>query len=117
VPAQVLEDIQILIDGFVKKNCLISRERMHRTPEFGGAGMFDLRNFLQAQKCCWLTRAINCPIDNWQFDLVATVLQNRLELLRPVDIDPDKNPPCCFVPTLLRRIHENQRELPGFVYF
>jgi hypothetical protein len=92
VPAQVLEDIQMLIDGFVKKNCLISRERMHRRPEVGGAGMFELRNFLQAQKCCWLTRAINCPIDNWQFDLIAAVPLNQLELLRPVDIDPNNNP-------------------------
>jgi hypothetical protein len=41
-PAETIEQIQVLIDGFVKKNCIISRDRLHRDPERGGVGMLGM---------------------------------------------------------------------------
>jgi hypothetical protein len=91
-PANIIEEIQVLLDGFVKKNCLISRERMVRCPTRGGVGMFCLRNFLQAQKCTWISRSVKFPIDNWQYDLALRAPLHRIELLRPIDINGNQNP-------------------------
>jgi hypothetical protein len=92
VLAAVLDEIQQLIDGFIKKNCLISRERMYRAPEQGGLGTYCLRNFLQAQKCIWISRAVRYPIDNWQHDLVNAAPDHKVYLIRPIDIDINAHP-------------------------
>jgi hypothetical protein len=65
---------------------------MYRAPEQGGLGTFCLRNFLQAQKCIWIARAVRYPIDNWQHNLVNAAPDRKAYLIRPIDIDINAHP-------------------------
>jgi hypothetical protein len=46
------------INTFIRKNLRISEERLYLPPEKGGVGFFNLHEFLGAQRCMWLFRAV-----------------------------------------------------------
>jgi hypothetical protein len=86
------ERIQELINTFVRKNLKISECILYLPPENGGAGFFNIHEFLAAQRCTWLLRAKKMCIDNWRHDLHAlSPLHNPL-LLRSSDINKNINP-------------------------
>jgi hypothetical protein len=57
MPDDMLSEYDSLIVNFVKGKLNIAKKRMYQTPENGGLGLFDLRNFLDAQKCAWVKRS------------------------------------------------------------
>jgi exonuclease III len=88
----VIDEIQVIINNFVKGNLNISSLRIHLPPAQGGLGMFDLKNFLKSQMCAWIGRAFRLPIDNWQYDLVSLAPNNNISLIRPCDLVAERNP-------------------------
>jgi hypothetical protein len=58
----------------------------------GGIGMFNLKEFLNAQKFVWVTRAIKLPIDNWRYDLHLFSPQHNIFMIRPGDVDKVRYP-------------------------
>jgi hypothetical protein len=88
----ILSNIQNLIDGFVKKNCSISKERLYADPRLGGVGMFELGTFLDAQRFSWMVRSHKLTIDNWRYDLRAFSPAHDFFSIRNCDIDQQRNP-------------------------
>jgi hypothetical protein len=91
-PNELLERIQSVIDNFVTKNLNIAGSRIQRPTANGGMGMFNLKDFLQAQQCVWIARAHRSPIDNWQYDLISRSPLNNISLLRPCDVPVRTHP-------------------------
>jgi hypothetical protein len=88
----VLADIQLIINGFIKKNLNISRDRICRPVELGGLGFFILEDFLAAQRCSWIFKAKKLTIDNWRYDLCNCAPNYDVLQLRSSDISINKNP-------------------------
>jgi hypothetical protein len=91
-PDDVLEEIQTLINNFIKKNLNISRERITKSVELGGCGFFRLDDFLAAQRCAWIFRAHKATIDNWRYDLFVGAPDNNILAIRATDFDKNVNP-------------------------
>jgi hypothetical protein len=89
---RITQQIQVIIDNFVKKNLNIAAERITANPEDGGIGMFNIKEFLAAQRCMWLSRAHRFQIDNWCYDLKFYSPGNNILLIRPCDIDANIHP-------------------------
>jgi Reverse transcriptase (RNA-dependent DNA polymerase) len=87
-----LARIQVIINNFVKGGLNISSERMQSDPCTGGVGMFNIKTFLKAQMCCWVSRAYRYQIDNWRYDLKLNSPNNDISLIRPCDVDPEIHP-------------------------
>jgi hypothetical protein len=87
-----LNTIQVLIDQFVIGPLNVSRERLYLPAKCGGIGMFDLKIFLQAQRCAWISRAHRLRIDNWRHELAALSPQFCITNIRTCDIDHTQNP-------------------------
>ena len=92
MPDNIINLLQAIINNFVKKNLLVSAERLYLAPEDGGLGIFNLKTFFQAQHCSWIHRANNLTIDNWRFDLANLAPDNNILLLRKSDINPIVHP-------------------------
>ena len=92
MPDEILEQIQGLINNFVKKNLQVSAERLCLDPEHSGLGILNLRDFFQTQHCSWIKHAYSLCIDNWCFDLATLAPLNNILLLRTSDVDPNVNP-------------------------
>jgi Reverse transcriptase (RNA-dependent DNA polymerase) len=91
-PAEILADIQGIINKFIKKNLNISTDRIYRDPDLGGLGFFKLDEFLAAQRCTWVFRAHKLPIDNWRYDLHVAAPDNNVLKIRKKDINVRINP-------------------------
>ena len=92
MPDAILVQLQGLINNFVKKNLQVSAERLCLDMEHGGLGIFNLKDFFQAQHCSWIKRAFSLCIDNWHFDLATLAPLNNILLLRSSDVDLNVNP-------------------------
>jgi hypothetical protein len=53
----VLAEYDNAIVNFVKGKLNVAKKRMYQIPEMGGLGLFNLCNFLDAQKCAWVKRS------------------------------------------------------------
>jgi len=80
------------LDTFALGGLQVSQERRYLPCEDGGLGLFDLKTFLQAQKCSWVKRAEQKTIDNWRFDLKSKSPNWDLSLIRRTDISQNENP-------------------------
>jgi hypothetical protein len=89
---EIITKIQGVIDKFVVKNMNISTVRRYLPPESGGLGIFELKTFLLAQRCSWIKRAHDLPIDNWRFDLRRLSPTGQVHSIRLCDINKDANP-------------------------
>jgi hypothetical protein len=87
----VLTRIQETLDGFALKGQSISKDRRYLHPNQGGAGLFNLSDFLIAQRCAWVKRAITNVNDNWRLSLLASVPGGDLANLRACDIPREKS--------------------------
>ncbi len=89
---RVLSAIQDSLDAFALNGINCAKERRYLSPENGGLGLFDLKIFLDAQRCSWLKRADKLTIDNWRFDLKCKAPNGDFCLLRKIDISANENP-------------------------
>jgi hypothetical protein len=101
-----LKKIQMLINNYIRKNLKISDERIERVPELGGAGFFNLKNFLIAQQCTWINRAYKLQADNWRYDLKFASPNYNILNIRKGDIDNNLHP-------ILRGITESYETFLG----
>ena len=99
-----INNLQILIDRFVKDTLPVAAERLYLPPALGGLGIFKIDSLLTAQHCSWIRRARLLPIDNWREDLRAVSPGNRIELIPECDFSRDTNPILSNLCTFLRRI-------------
>ena len=80
--AMELQTLSIMIEEYVRGNLNISRKRLLQPCKEGGLGLFNLRDFLDAQRCAWVKRAQSLD-DNWKRYLYSrcygTVLNVRAE--------------------------------------
>jgi hypothetical protein len=88
----ILAGIQESLDTFALAGMQVSKDRRYLPGEDGGLGLFDLKSFLHAQKCSWVKRTIEKPIDNWRFDLKSKSPNGDPSLIRRTDISPTENP-------------------------
>jgi hypothetical protein len=92
-PSDAMTDqIQVIIDNFVKKNLNIAQDRLTSSVDSGGLGMFDIKTFLSAQRCTWISRAFRIQNDNWRYDLKKLAPGNNILCIRPCDIDVNTHP-------------------------
>ena len=92
LPLSIVETqrLSIMIEDFVKGNLNISRKRIITPCKEGGLGLFNLRNFLDAQRCSWVKRAQNLD-DNWKRILYAGCYGDILNI-RASKIDQNYHP-------------------------
>jgi hypothetical protein len=57
LPTLISERISNLIEGFVTGNIQIAKKRLYLSTDHGGLGLFELNDFLDAQKVSWMVRA------------------------------------------------------------
>ena len=57
IPAQTASVLEDLIENFVTGSLRIAKKRLYLSPENGGLGLFEIKNFLDAQKVAWIVRA------------------------------------------------------------
>jgi hypothetical protein len=89
---QMIDRVQNTLDNFVLGNLTVSKDRRYLPPSSGGLGIFDLRSFLDAQRCSWIKRAFHKKIDNWRFDLTCLSPLNDVTLIRLIDVNPHLHP-------------------------
>jgi hypothetical protein len=86
IPEDTCQDVQNIINNFIRKNLRVSRDRICTSVENGGLGFFHLNDFLSAQRCCWIFRAKKNTIDNWRHDLFDAAPGNDILKIKSVDI-------------------------------
>jgi hypothetical protein len=59
VPEEIMSDWNTLITDFVKGKLNIAKKRLYLTPSEGGLGLFNISDFLRAQRCTWIRRSID----------------------------------------------------------
>jgi len=84
--------MQTTLDKFALGNLTVSRDRRYLPPTLGGLGLFKLETFLDAQRCSWIKRAQDLPIDNWRIDLKSKSPGFNILDVRSCDIDSTINP-------------------------
>jgi hypothetical protein len=62
--------IQLMIEKFVKGYLKLGKSRIYEKVSNGGLGLFNLQQFLSAQKCSWVMRAMVLD-DCWKMNLYA----------------------------------------------
>jgi hypothetical protein len=65
IPQRVLDEIDSIITNFVQCNIKVAKKRLYKSPENGGLGLFNLNDFLDAQRCSWIKRSTNLD-ENWK---------------------------------------------------
>ena len=87
-----INQLQLKVNNFVKGSLQVSSERLYLDPEHGGLGIFNLKQFFQAQHCSWIKRAHAQRIDNWRYDLARASPDHNILQIKPMDLDPDTDP-------------------------
>jgi hypothetical protein len=59
IPSAVVTECDNLITSFVKGTLNIAKKRLYKHPTLGGLGLFELKDFLDSQKCAWIKRSLN----------------------------------------------------------
>jgi hypothetical protein len=89
--ALMLSQLQSALDKFCLGCTRIAKERLYTHPSAGGAGLIDLKSFLQSQQATWIIKAKNAIRDNWQFDLFIASNKNILNVSTN-DVDKELHP-------------------------
>ncbi len=58
-PNDYVELYDKIIVDFVKGKLNIAKKRLYTLPEHGGLGLFNINDFLDAQRCSWIKRSLN----------------------------------------------------------
>jgi hypothetical protein len=68
--AEQLSTINNIIEDFVTKGIVISKNRIYAHPKRGGLGLLNIENFLAAQKCAWIRRCFFKINDAWRWEFL-----------------------------------------------
>jgi hypothetical protein len=90
IPKEYLVIYDQLITNFVKGKLNIARKRLYLKPEDGGQGLFDLSDFLDAQKCAWIKRSISLD-EQWKVNLYVKNFGNVFNC-KARNLDADELP-------------------------
>jgi exonuclease III len=71
VPDDIITAIEDVIHGFVSGKLNVAKDRCFKPINLGGLGLFDVKNFLDAQTCSWIRRTRTIDQD-WKARLVGT---------------------------------------------
>jgi hypothetical protein len=90
-PSEYLERIDKAITDFVKGKLNVAKKRLYIPPKDGGLGLFELNNFLHAQRCAWIKRSLALD-EQWKVQLYINNFGNILncnskntcQLLNPI---------------------------------
>jgi hypothetical protein len=77
-------------------------------------GGVDLETNLDAQKCCWVTRASKNCIDNWRYDLTKLVPDADISCIRKSEIRADRHPILYNLVTSFTKLVEGHAKLNGY---
>jgi hypothetical protein len=89
---EVLAGYENAIVNFVKGKLNIARKRVYLTPEQGGLGLFNLKNFLDAQKCAWIKRSRDLS-EPWKI-LLYVSNHGNLHNVKGNNINSEEYPIC-----------------------
>jgi hypothetical protein len=88
----ILNRIQFSLDRFALNGLNVSLDQRYLPASSGGLGLFNLKSFLDAQRCSWIKRAHAKTIDNWRFDLKKLSPNGNVSLIRRIDVDKNIHP-------------------------
>ncbi len=91
IPENVLDMYNNVINRFVSGKFNIAKIRFSRDVEMGGLGLFDLKNFLDAQKIAWVKRSRT--LDDWWKISLYSKCYGTVFNIRSNDYDA-RNLPC-----------------------
>jgi hypothetical protein len=89
---RLIARMQDTLDNFALGNLTVAKDRRYLPPASGGLGIFNIKTFLEAQRCSWIKRAFSKNIDNWRYDLKCLSPAGDVTLIRKIDIDPYTHP-------------------------
>jgi exonuclease III len=98
-----INNIETLIEGYVKGPLNISKARMTLPREEGGVGLFSVETFLSGQVCTWGKRAQTLD-DHWKIRLYKNSLGSTLNL-RSRFFDPSAEPILHNIATKIEDFH------------
>jgi hypothetical protein len=106
-PRQVqIENMQSMIDGFVKKGIVIAADRLYAKPNRGGLGLIRIENYITALQCSWIKRCSITINDSWRWTL-GQACNFRFGNLRPDTISRADHPIAANIATSFVRFREN----------
>jgi hypothetical protein len=79
IPEDLLDIIEHEIYKFASSNLRISKQRVFTGTEMGGLGLFNVRNFLDAQICSWVKRCGTVDQD-WKARLLVAGTGNLYQV-------------------------------------
>jgi len=79
ISRQDIESISGLIENYVRANMNVAKRRLFQKPAEGGLGLFELNDFLIAQKCSWIKR-MSKGCDWWKNKLRELICLTEEEL-------------------------------------
>jgi hypothetical protein len=85
--AEQLEMLQNLIDGYVTRGMVISKDRLYSQPKQGGLGLIDLNQYIMALQCSWIRRCYTVLNDSWRWR-IAEAFNFNFDNPQPVNPDP-----------------------------
>jgi hypothetical protein len=74
LPNDVVDMYDKIIVDFVRGKLNIAKKRLYTRPEHGGLGLFNIKEFLDAQRCSWIKRSTNL---NEQWKIIFICVQLR----------------------------------------
>jgi hypothetical protein len=100
-----INNIETLIEGYVRGPLNISKARMTLPREEGGLGLFSVDTFLAGQVCSWGKRAQSLD-DHWKLRLYKNSLGSTLNL-RAKFFDPNAEPILYNIASKVEVFHDN----------
>ena len=83
--------MQDIFDNFCMGKLIVARDKRYKSPDQGGLGLVNLKEFLIAQHVIWFKRAFNSTRDNWRVDLWELGYGNPFTI-NPATIDRREHP-------------------------
>jgi hypothetical protein len=82
-----LDILQTLIDGYVTRGIVVSKDRLYSHPKLGGLGLIDLNQYIMALQCSWIRRCYTVINDSWRWR-IAEAFNFNFDNPQPVIPDP-----------------------------
>ena len=79
IPEETIREYENAIANFVKGKLNIAKKRLYLSPDNGGLGLFEINNFLCAQKCTWVRRSIDLS-ETWKVILYTCNFGNLFNI-------------------------------------
>jgi hypothetical protein len=80
-----------MIDGYVTRGIVISKDRLYCRPKSGGLGLIDLNQYITALQCSWIRRCHTVLNDSWRWR-IADAFNFNFNNPQPATLDPELYP-------------------------